>query len=56
MKEQTPDGYVTERKLLQFNTEKNRYNSALEIKLDKERAETRQWIITLQSENEVKKA
>ena len=55
VKEQTPDGYVTERKILQFNIEKTRCNSALEIKIDKERAEARLWNITLQSENKVKR-
>ena len=59
MKEQTPGGYVTEEKLLQFNTEENietetRYDWALEIKLDKDRAESRQWMITLQSENKAR--
>ena len=53
MKEQTPEGYDIEEKLLQFNIEKERYDSALEIKLDKHRAEACQWIITLQSENKV---
>ena len=60
MKEQTPDGYFTEEKLLQFKIEKNieteRYDWALEIKLDKDRAESRQWMITLQSENKARNA
>ena len=59
MKEQTPDGYVTEVKVVQFNTEENigteRYDWALEIQLDKDRAEGRQWMITLQSENKARK-
>ena len=59
MKEQTPDGYVTEEKLLQFNIGENieteRYDWALEIKLDKDRAECCQWMITLQSENKARK-
>ena len=61
MKEQTPDGYVTEEKLLQFSINENniieteRYDWALEIKLDKDRAESRQWMITLHSENKARK-
>ena len=59
MKEQTPDGYVTEVKVVQFNTEENigteRYDWALEIQLNKDRAENRQWMITLQSENKARK-
>ena len=59
MKEQTPDGYVTEVKVVQFNTEENigteRYDWALEIQLNKDRAESRQWMITLQSENKARK-
>lgn len=50
MKEQTPVGYTTEEHLLQF---KERYDSALEIKLDRDRAEACQWMITLQSDNKV---
>ena len=53
MKEQTPAGYTTEEHLLQFNTETERYDSALEIKLDSDHAEARQWMITLQSDNKV---
>ena len=59
MKEQTPDGYVTEVKVVQFNTEEiigtERYDWALEIQLDKDRAEGHQWMITLQSENKARK-
>ena len=54
VKEQTPEGYVTEEKLLQFNIETERYDSVLEIKLDRDRAEACQWMITLQSEDKVK--
>ena len=53
MKEQTPVGYVTEEKPLQFET--GRYDSVLQIKLDKDRAETCKWMITLQSEDKVKR-
>ena len=53
MKEQTPEGYIIEEKLLQFNIDEERYDSALEISLDKQRAEDRKWMITLQSENKV---
>ena len=54
MKEQTPVGYVADEKPLQFETGSSRYDSALKIELDKERVETYQWMITLQSENKVK--
>ena len=54
MKEQTPVGYITEEKLLQFNIEMERYDSALVIKLDSVRAEACRWMITLQSEDKVK--
>ena len=53
MKKQTPEGYDTVEKLLQFDT--GRYDSALEIEVDKDGAETRRWMITLQSEKKVKK-
>jgi hypothetical protein len=57
VKEQTPEGYAitTEEKLLQFNNieidSDERYDSALEIRLDRDRAEACQWMIALQSEN-----
>ena len=55
MKEQTPEGYETEVNVnLQFNTEAGRYDSALEIELDKHKAERLQWVIALKSENKVK--
>lgn len=54
MKEQTPEGYATEEKLLQFNNieidSDERYDSALVIKLDRDHAEARKWMISLQSE------
>ena len=50
MKEQTPAGYTTEEHLLQFNIETD---SALEIKLGRDRTETCEWMITLQSDNKV---
>jgi hypothetical protein len=57
VKEQIPDGYATEEKLLQFNNieidSDERYDSALEIRLDRGRAEACQWMITLQSDNKV---
>ena len=53
MNEQTPEGYIIEEKLLQFNMENGRYDSALKIELDRDRAERCNWMITLQSEDKV---
>ena len=53
MKEQTPVGYTAKEHLLQFNIETERYDSALEIKLDRDHAEACEWMITLQSDNKV---
>ena len=51
IQEQKPDDYVSFEKLLQF--EAGRYESALEIDIDKKNAAACGWMITLESEEKV---
>lgn len=52
VKKQTPDGYEpVDEKLLQFKT--GRFESALEIHIDKLKAEGCGWVVTMESERKV---
>ena len=55
VQEQTPDGYESVEKLLQFNTEteSDRYKAALEIHINKAEAHRDGWVISMESENKV---
>ena len=51
VQEQTPVGYESVEKLLQYNTD--RYEAALEIQVNKTEAKRDGWVITLESEKKV---
>jgi hypothetical protein len=52
VEEQTPKDYDTVTKYLQFKT--GRFESALQIKLNKAEAEKCGWVITIESEKKVR--